>query len=287
MTSTLQEARRSLTPEEEGRLLAAAGQPTGSGLRRAVGRWLPVVISILVAPFLVLLWVLARRLDLVHSILLPDFRAAVEALWEVVTDDVFGRHLWRTVSEIGLGYGLGCAIGLGLGIVLSSFPLLRRAYFPLLAGFEAIPGIVLAPVVITWLGFGLTGKVVQAAIACFFPVFVTTLVGLSMVTENEMRLMRILRASRWEVFRKLRLRSALPAIFGGLKIAITTATIGAIVSEFVGSDAGLGFLLLRYKASFETPSMFALIFIFGILGTASFLLLELIERKVVYWQSPS
>jgi NitT/TauT family transport system permease protein len=287
MSSTMHETRRSLTPDEEARLLAAADQTNEPRLRLAVRRWLPAVISILVAPLLVLLWMLVRRLDLIHSILLPDFGDAVTALRDVVTADVFARHLWRTVSEIGLGYGLGCAIGLGLGIALSSFPLLRRAYFPLLAGFEAIPGIVLAPVVITWLGFGLTGKVVQAAIACFFPVFVTTLVGLSMVSDNEMRLMRILRASRWEVFRKLRLRSALPAIFGGLKIAITTATIGAIVSEFVGSDAGLGFLLLRYKASFETPSMFALIFIFGVLGTASFLLLELIERKVVYWRSPS
>lgn len=277
---------RSLSSDEEKSLLAAA-RPTDGG---AIGRspaWLPTVLSILVAPALIGLWLLARRFDLVHSILLPDFAETVAAFRDVVSADAFPMHLRRTVSAILLGYLLGCTVGLALGIGLSSFPLLRKAYFPLLAGFEAIPGIVLAPVIITWLGFGMSGKVVQAAIACFFPVFVTTLVGLSMVSDNELRLMRILRASRWQAFLQLRIRSALPAIFGGLKIAITTATIGAVVSEFVGADAGLGFLMLRYKASYDTESTFALIFIFGVIGSVSFLLLELLERKIVFWRSPS
>ena len=99
--------------------------------------------------------------------------------------------------------------------------------------------------------------------------------------------MRIMKASRWTVMRELRIRSALPAIFGGLKIAITMATIGAIVSEFVGSDAGLGYLLLRYKSGYDTPAMFALIFIFGVIGVLSFLLLEFLERKIVFWRTPS
>jgi NitT/TauT family transport system permease protein len=277
---------RSLSQDEEEGLLAAA-VPTDAVAGGRSPSWLPTLLSILLAPTIVGLWIVARQLDLVHDILLPDFVPTVAAFWDVITADAFAMHLRRTVTEIVLGYGLGCTVGLGLGIGLSSFPLLRKAYFPLLAGFEAIPGIVLAPVIITWLGFGMSGKMVQAAIACFFPVFVTTLVGLSMVTDNELRLMRVLKASRWQTFRQLRIRSALPAIFGGLKIAITTATIGAVVSEFVGADAGLGFLLLRYKASYETEAMFALIFIFGVIGSCSFLLLELLERKVVFWRSPS
>jgi len=275
---------RSLTAAEEDRLCATARGDTGPPWRSRVGRYLPVVLSAALAPVFILMWVAVRQLDLVHPILLPEFSRAASALVRVVTADQFGRHLGRTLSEITLGFGLGCAVGLFLGVALSSFPLLRRAYFPLLAGFEAIPGIVLAPVVITWLGFGLSGKVVQAAIACFFPVFVTTLVGLSLVSENELKLMRMLRASRWTVMRELRLRLALPAIFGGLKIAITMATIGSIVSEFVGSDAGLGYLLLRYKGGYDTAAMFALIFIFGLIGVVSFLLLEFAERRIVFWR---
>lgn len=279
-------AHAALSPDEESRLLASATPTDGTAVASS-SRWLPVLLSILLAPALVGIWILARRLDLVNEILLPEFAMTVTALYDVVTSEVFPTHLRRTVSEIVLGYALGCTVGLALGIWLSSFPLLRRAYFPLLAGFEAIPAIVLAPLVITWLGFGLGGKVVQAAITCFFPVFVTTLVGLSMVSDNELRLMRILKASRWQIFKQLRMRSALPAIFGGLKIAITTATIGAVVSEFVGSDAGLGFLLLRYKAAYQTEAVFALIFIFGVLGVLSFLLLEYLERKVVFWRRAS
>ena len=289
MTVTANDGRtRSLTPEQEARLgETVAGQSDRNTWLARSRRWVPTAVSVAIAPLLVLLWILARRIDLVHPILLPEFTDAVAGFREVVTADGFGTHLWRTVSEIGLGFGLGCVVGLLLGIALATFPLLRRAYFPLLAGFEAIPGIVLAPVVITWLGFGLSGKVTQAAIACFFPVFVTTLVGLSMVSENELKLMRIMKASRWTVMRELRIRSALPAIFGGLKIAITMATIGAIVSEFVGSDAGLGYLLLRYKAGYDTPAMFALIFIFGVIGVLSFLLLEFLERTIVFWRKPS
>lgn len=288
MTATVgAERARSLSPAEEERLVARPEAANGSPWRARVGRWLPTVVTVAIAPLLVGLWLLARALDIVHPILLPEFTEAVEALVAVVTADGFSTHLNRTLSEIGLGFLLGCVVGFGLGVWLSAFPLLRRAYFPLLAGFEAIPGIVLAPVVITWLGFGLSGKVTQAAIACFFPVFVTTLVGLAMVSENELKLMRIMKASRWTVMRELRIRSALPAIFGGLKIAVTMATIGAIVSEFVGSDAGLGYLLLRYKGSYDTPAMFALIFIFGVIGVLSFLLLELLERKIVFWRKPS
>lgn len=287
MSAPPQERVRSLSAEQE-KALGTTEADAAAG-RRLTDRypWLTVTMSIALAPLLVLLWIVLRRLDVVHPILLPEFTDAVVALGSVVTADGFSGHLTRTLSEIGLGFLLGTAIGLFLGIVLSSFPLLRRAYFPLLAGFEAIPGIVLAPVVITWLGFGMSGKVVQAAIACFFPVFVTTLVGLAMVSENELKLMRMMHATRWQVMGKLRIRSALPAIFGGLKIAVTSATIGAIVSEFVGSDAGLGYLLLRYKGSYDTPAMFALIFIFGLIGLVSFLALELLERKVVFWREPS
>ena len=285
--TVVEERTRSLSQSEEQGLLAPSGVAAQSPWLAAGRRWLPAALSALLAPVFVLLWIAARRADVVHVILLPEFGDSLVAFRKVVTSEAFPGHLWRTVSEIALGFGLGCVVGLLLGIVLSSFPLLRRAYFPLLAGFEAIPGIVLAPVVITYFGFGFSGKVVQAAIACFFPVFVTTLVGLSMVTENELKLMRIMKASRWTVMRELRVRSALPAIFGGLKIAITMATIGAIVSEFVGSDAGLGYLLLRYKGGYDTPEMFALIFIFGIIGVLSFLLLELLERRIVFWRKPS
>lgn len=274
-----------LTPEEQSLIASAVGGPPRSPGRAHLERFGPFYLSALLLPLVIGLWQIVTLTGFVHRVLLPPPVAVAEATVELVTAPTFFEHFSRTVSEIALGYAIGVAIGLALGIALSSFPLLRRAYFPILAGFEAIPGIILAPLVITWFGFGIESKVVQAVIACFFPVFITTLAGLAMSSQDEVKLMRSLLASRWQIFRKLRLPNALPAIFGGLKIAITSAIIGAVVSEFVAADAGLGFLLLRYKASFETPTVFALIFMFAIIGLVSFLLIEQIERRLIFWRA--
>jgi len=275
----------SLTPFEESLLVEPDTQRgEGGPVRRHLARRGTLYASILLLPAFIALWQVLTSTGFIHPILLPPPLEVVEATAELVTAPTFFDHFGRTISEIAIGYGLGVAIGFALGVALSSFPLLRRAYFPLLAGFEAIPGIVLAPIVITWFGFGIESKIVQAVIACFFPVFITTLAGLAMSSDDEIKLMRSLLSSRWQIFRKLRLPNALPAIFGGLKIAITTAIIGAVVSEFVAADKGLGFLLLRYKASFETATVFSLIVMFAIIGTASFLLIEYLERRLIYWR---
>lgn len=275
----------SLTPFEESLLQDPASHTREDDTWQArLGRRGTVLASILLLPIVIGLWLLLTSSGFIHPILLPPPGEVLGSTLELVTAPTFLDHFSRTISEIALGYGIGVAIGFSLGVALSSFPLLRRAYFPLVAGFEAIPGIVLAPIVITWFGFGIESKIVQAVIACFFPVFITTLAGLAMSSDDEIKLMRSLLASRWQIFRKLRLPNALPAIFGGLKIAITTAIIGAVVSEFVAADKGLGFLLLRYKASFETSTVFSLIFMFAIIGTASFLLIEFLERKLIYWR---
>ena len=141
MTITVDDGRvRSLNTAEEEALGAPAGGENQSSWRVTARRWLPTVVTFAIAPLLVLTWILARQFDLIHPILLPEFSDAVAGLRDVVTAEGFAGHLWRTVSEIGLGFLLGCIVGLALGIGLASFPLLRRAYFPLLAGFEAIPG---------------------------------------------------------------------------------------------------------------------------------------------------
>lgn len=275
----------SLTPFEESLLREPDGpDPVGDAWHARLSRRGTLIASVLLLPLVIGGWLALTSSGFIHPILLPPPGEVVEATAELLTAPTFPDHFSRTIFEIALGYGIGVVIGFSLGVALSSFPLLRRAYFPLVAGFEAIPGIVLAPIVITWFGFGIESKVVQAVIACFFPVFITTLAGLAMSSEDEIKLMRSLLASRWQIFRKLRLPNALPAIFGGLKIAITTAIIGAVVSEFVAADKGLGFLLLRYKASFETSTVFSLIFMFAIIGTASFLLIEFLERRLIYWR---
>lgn len=266
----------------ESAVALAVAEPGGRTRR---DRWVTWGLILLVPVGGLFLWWLITRYEWVHPVLMPPLPEVYDGFVSVVTAEGFGGHLWRTVSSIIAGYVLGAGFGFALGVWLAAVPWLRRAYFPLIAGFEAVPGIILAPIIITWLGFGINSKIAQGAIACFFPVFLTTLVGLALASDNELKLMRSLRASRWQIFYRLRLPTALPAIFGGLKIAMTTATIAVVVSEFVGADSGLGYQMLRYKSAFRVPEVWGLIIVFAVIGAGSFLLLEWLERKVVWWRT--
>ncbi|HZA82630.1 MAG TPA: ABC transporter permease [Actinomycetes bacterium] len=265
--------------------------PSRPGLRRPPRRLrrlrIPApAVSIALLPVLIAAWFLATESGAVSRILLPPPEAVARAVPRVLQAPGFQRNLVRTVTEILTGYALGSLIGFSLGLLLGSSTRLRRAYLPFLSAFDAIPTIILAPLIITWFGFGLAGKTVQAAIACFYAVFITTLSGLSLADPDAVTLMRSLRASPWQILVKLRIPSALPAIFGGLQIGATLAIIGAIVSEFVAADAGLGFMMVRYRSSFNTAAVFVLILIFLLLGLASYLLLQFAQRKIVFWRHP-
>ncbi|OAN42171.1 ABC transporter permease [Mycolicibacterium iranicum] len=250
-------------------------------------RWTmsPYVVTVLIAPVLFGIWYYVTNNGLVPSILLPTPQSVIEAAPRVLGANGFSDHVLRTVTEILGGFALGALIGFTLGLLLGSSIRLRTAYLPFLSALEAIPTVILAPVIITWFGFGIEGKIFQAAIACFYAVFITTLSGLGLAEPNSVQLMRSLCASKWQIMRMLKIPAALPVIFGGLQLGATTAIIGAIVSEFVGSDAGLGYLLQRYRSGFDTPAVWVLIGIFLLFGLISYLTLWFAERKIVFWRS--
>jgi NitT/TauT family transport system permease protein len=245
----------------------------------------PYVVTVLLAPGIFAVWWYITNAGLVPSILLPTPDKVANAVPRVIGARGFWGHVGRTVLETVLGFGLGGAVGFGLGLLLGSSVRLRTAYLPFLSALEAIPTVILAPLIIAWFGFGIEGKVLQAAIACFYAVFITTLSGLGLAEPNSVQLMRSLCASKWQIMRMLKIPAALPVIFGGLQLGATTAIIGAIVSEFVGSDSGLGYLLQRYRSGFDTPAAWVIIGIFLIFGLVAYLTLQLAERKIVFWRA--
>jgi NitT/TauT family transport system permease protein len=245
----------------------------------------PYVVTLVLAPVLFGIWFAITNLGLVSPILLPTPQAVFAAIPRVLgARGFFTDHASRTVIETILGFGLGGLVGFGLGLLLSSSIRLRAAYLPFLSALEAIPTVILAPLIIAWFGFGLEGKVTQAAIACFYAVFITTLSGLGLAEPNSVQLMKSLKASKWQIMRMLKIPAALPVIFGGLQLGATTAIIGAIVSEFVGADAGLGYLLQRYRSGFDTPAVWVIIGIFLVFGLCSYLILWFAERRIVFWR---
>ena len=257
----------------------------GSTTPRRGFRVNPIVVSALLLPLLLLFWWLVSRFELIPHILLPSPQQVWEAVPKVVSSrGFFSQHVVRTISEIVLGYLLGVAVGGFLGLLLGSSQKLRRAYLPVLSALQSVPKIILAPLIIAWVGFGITGKVLQAAIGCFYAVFVCTLAGLELADPEAIRYMHSLQASKLQILRRVRIPCALPVIFGGLQLGATMAIIGGIVSEFLAADKGLGFLMIRYRSGFRVAEAWVLIFIFLLFGILSYFLLQFAERKIVFWR---
>jgi NitT/TauT family transport system permease protein len=252
--------------------------------RRRAARAARARVSAVLAPTgvviaVLLLWELGTRAFGVPVFLLPPPTAVVAAM--VKHAALLGVASWVTTIEIVLGFGLSIAVGIPLALMIFLWPPFARAVLPLLISSQAMPKVAVAPLLLVWFGFGLVPKVLIAFLIAFFPVVINTAVGLSAIEPEKIHLARSMGLGAWDTFFKIRLPDALPAIFAGLKISITLAVVGAVVGEFVGGDAGLGYLLMVANGSMDTQLLFAGIVCLTILGVALYLIVELAERLAV------
>jgi NitT/TauT family transport system permease protein len=225
---------------------------------------------------LVALWEAGTRVFGVPVFLLPPPSGVVVAMVRHAPLLLAGG--WVTTVEIVLGFALSVAVGIPLALMIFLWPPFARAVMPLLVSSQAMPKVAVAPLLLVWFGFGLMPKVLIAFLIAFFPVVINTAVGLAAIEPEKIHLARSMGLNAIDTFFKIRLPDALPAIFGGLKISITLAVVGAVVGEFVGGDAGLGYLLMVANGSMDTQLLFAGIVCLTILGVVLFLLVELAER---------
>lgn len=197
-------------------------------------------------------------------------------------DGTIGPHAARTLVEVGLGFGFGAGAALVVGYVLARLPLVERLLSPYLVAAQAIPILAIAPLLALWFGPGLTAKIVICALIVFFPVAIATMVGFRAVDARLLELARSLRATRRQIVLTMEIPAALPAIFGGLRVGITLAVVGAIVGEWAGADFGLGLLVNLAKGSlFDIPLLFATLLTIALLGIVLYALVVLVERKLV------
>jgi putative hydroxymethylpyrimidine transport system permease protein len=230
-------------------------------------------------------WQALAKLGHVQNYLLPAPSEVASALWR--DRDLLAPDMWVTAREVLLGFGLALAIGVAIALVLHLSPVLRRAAYPLVVASQAIPVVVIAPILVIWFGFGMTPKLIVIALICFFPVVVNTLDGLQGVDRDQVKMMRTLGASRLALLRRLELPSALPFMFSGAKVAVAVAVIGAVFGELVGSDAGLGHAIQVGTAELETARVFAAVLLLSLMAIALFGLLALVERRAVPWARTS
>jgi NitT/TauT family transport system permease protein len=236
----------------------------------------------------VLVWYGIASLELVSPILFPGpgstFGEIIISARGIASGDHIFEALVVTSQEVVLGFIAAATLGFALGVVVGETRIGQKAVMPYLVGFNALPKVAFAPVFVAWFGFGVTSKVVMALFIAFFPVIVDTAAGLAAVDRDAVMLFRSLGASRWQTLVKLKLPSALPFIFAGLKTAAVFSVVGAVVGEYLGGGQGLGEQVRVAAQSLRLDRVFALIFYLSLLGLGLFGFVTWLERRLVFWQ---
>jgi NitT/TauT family transport system permease protein len=242
-----------------------------------------VVLIPLVFVLFVALWEWAVRAWNVPDFLVPAPSTVASALARGVRTGLYLTNFWITLFEALVGFVLAAVAGIVLGAIIAQFRLVERTFYPYLVALQTLPKIAIAPLIIVWFGFGISSKVIIAGTVAFFPVLVNVIVGLKTVDAAKLDLMRSLRASHWQTFRLVTFPNALPFVFAGLDIAIVFSVLGAIVGEFVGSQKGLGNLILQFNFSLDVAGVFAVLILLSVMGVALHLVMQAVQRHVIFW----
>jgi ABC-type nitrate/sulfonate/bicarbonate transport system permease component len=239
------------------------------------------MISVLIVAALLGGWELYADLGGVDDFILPAPSQIATALWD--DRSLLWSNLLVTAQEVGLGILVALVLGFVLAVALHFSGALRRGIYPLLVASQAVPIVIIAPLLVVWFGFGIVPKLAIIALVCFFPVVVTTLDALRAVDPDQLKLMRTLDATRWQSFRWAEAPAALPAALSGAKIAVAIAVIGAVFAEYAGSSEGLGHLMLQAIPQLETARAYAAVVLLAAFAVLLFSALALAERRLVPW----
>jgi NitT/TauT family transport system permease protein len=232
---------------------------------------------------IVLAWEYGVRLFDVPSFVLPPPSAIWESLVNQLQTPRFWNNLWVTTQETIAGYLLGVTTAFLLGIAVVQSRMVEKTVFPYVVAFQTVPKIALAPLFIIWFGFGLTSKILIAALVSFFPMLINVIEGLRSADQDQIELMRSLDASKRQIFFRVQLPNSMPFVFAGLDIGIVFAIIGAVVGEWVGARAGLGYQLLQYIYDFNIAGLFAVLIVLAVMGLVAHSFIRLLQRRFAGW----
>ncbi len=241
------------------------------------------IYPIATAVLLVLLWYAAVPVLNVPHYLLPTPTAVVE---RVVTDAEFLlHHTWITTYETLGGFFISVAVGIPLALLIVTSPVIDRALMPWIVLSQTFPKVALAPLIVVWFGLGIVPKLIVTFLVAFFPILISTVVGLRSMEREMSELARSMQSSVWQTFWYFRLPLALPNIFAGLKVSVAFAVVGAVIAEWVGANEGLGYLLLTANANLDTPLLFAVLLMLLLLGMVLYYAVEFLEKSLIPWHA--
>jgi NitT/TauT family transport system permease protein len=230
---------------------------------------------------LLAIWQIAVVAFKVPVFVLPSPTAIAESLWKWRVPII--DNAWHTLYATVLGFAIAIVVGLAMGVAIGSSALIYRAVYPVLIAFNSIPKIVVAPILIIWFGIGTVPAVITAFLISFFPIVVNVAAGIATVEPELKDVMRALGASRRDIVWNVSLPRAMPYFFASLKVGITTAFVGSIVSEFVGANKGIGHLMTVASSRFDTPLVFAGAISTAIMGVLMYTIAANIERRTTGW----
>jgi NitT/TauT family transport system permease protein len=246
----------------------------------------PAWLTTLISFFLLLLaWHLLVVLGNYNRFILPGPFDVLSQLRQSLLDGTLPRHGFITVSEIIPGLLIGFLVALPLGYLLAKSPLAEKLLSPYLIASQAIPVIAIAPLLSIWISSTYWSRVLVAVLVVFFPILINIVAGLRSVPAELYDLMHGLKATRWQIFRKLEWPAALPVLLAGLKVGATLSVIGALVGEFVQPNSqGLGFLLVKARYQFRTDEVFAVLVTLAVIALTMYGLVAIMEKKLLRWQ---
>jgi putative hydroxymethylpyrimidine transport system permease protein len=247
--------------------------------------WLPPVILLLA---LLAAWQVAASTGLLagmlglDSFLVPAPSEIATVLWE--DRSLLAENAVVTLTEVIIGFLVALVLGVTSAVAFHLVPVIRQAAYPLVVASQAIPIIVVAPILVVWFGYGIGPKLAVIALICFFPIAVNTLDGLRSVDPEQTKMMRTLYAGRVQILRRVEIPAALPYLMSGARIAVAVAVIGAVFGEWAGASRGLGYLMLQDNAQLLTDRLFASVVILSSMAILLFGAIALLERRVIDWR---
>lgn len=265
-------------PSDIAHEVALGPSPATSGRPVGIGWAIPAVVTVAA---LVALWQIYVTISAVRPQVLPSPVRVVEQGWAHRAE--IGTHAAATLQVTLIGFAVSLSLAWLLAVVVDFSPWLRRAFVPLFVASQTVPIIAIAPLMIIWFGFGLLPKVLVVALVTFFPMAIGLVEGFAAADREAGALLRSMGASRVQVFRYVRLPSAVPRFFTALRIGITYAVVGAVFAEYVGASEGLGIYMSLQKNSFRTDLVLAAVLVTALLSIALYLLTFAVERVVAPW----
>lgn len=247
------------------------------GVVRTLGEY-----ALSVGVFIAVWWIYVEAKN-VPAYILPAPAKVWKSLVEMFSKGTVYPHLWTTSYEVILGFVIGALLGGALGYVFIKIDFLKTMLMPYLIFLQTAPKIALVPLFVVWFGIGLVSKVVLIISMVLFPVLSGMMLGLESIPPDVRNLMKVLKATKWQVFAQVEMQYSLPALFASLKVGIVQAVIGAIVAEWMSGKQGLGYILTYASSTYDTPMLLAGIIVTIILGIVTYQIISVMEDRFLYW----